>query len=288
MSTIYDKKVTWSTGEAHEETTRPVWQVRAGAATAALLLLALTFWLGYRTGQAPLQAQVAQLKSAIGDQKAQIADLQGSQTTCSEDGAQIQQAGGLLGQGKAALAAQIASTALHNKAQPPCQGAHLALATLVYRATLDDLFSTSANPADLGYSAMLTWQGAERQADHDHVPPSNREEAITVAQQAFNAHQWLLARAAFLRAWQAGTVTASDLQSIRFYYSTLRNLGRAQLHSARGQALVTLATADAISSSYTLGQGEAHQDLISQLGPDTRHWPEPSRQDPVLAAGRRG
>lgn len=285
---MFRRETTWDTGQSGAPGARYGWQIWVGAACAALLLLALVFWGGYRTGQAPLQAQIRQLQGTIADQHAQLAALQGSQPICSEDGSQIQQAGQLLRQGKPVLAAQIAQLALQDQSQPPCNPARVTLATLVYQATLDDLFSSGANPADLGYAAMLTWQGAERRADRDHVPASSREGAITVAGQAYNAHQWLLARAAFLQAWRQGTVTAADLDQVRFYDATLRNLGRAQLPNARGQGLVTLATANAINQVYNLGQGEAHQDLINQLGTNTKRWPKPVALDPVLAAGRRG
>lgn len=189
----------------------------------------------------------------------------------------------LIQQGKYATATDLAETHVRSQINPPSPEARATLAGLSYHATMSGLYVPAE---DLGQAAFARWRDAHVRAEVHGVSP--RTAPLTVSQTAAGASLWLLARGAFLKAWESGSVKPTDLNEVSNYYALLRNLGgamgRQTSSEAKNQAAVFLRTADAISEGYGLGRGEARGDLVEMLGPDITRWPLALEDDPVLAA----
>ena len=189
----------------------------------------------------------------------------------------------LIQQGKYATASDLAEAHLRNQADPPSVEARTTLAGLSYNATMSGLYVPAE---DLGQAAFTRWRDAHVRAEVYGVNP--RTAPLTVSQTAAGASLWLLARGAFLKAWESGSVKPTDLNEVSNYYALLRNLGGAMRRhpstASKDQALMFLQTADSISEGYGLGRGEARGDLTEILGPDDHLWPKPLEDDPVLVA----
>src|SRR5262249_5162595 len=127
----------------------------------------------------------------------------------------------------------------------------------------------------------------EEKADGYGLAKTDRLPAMRVAARAWAAGLWVLADAAFKRAWAAGDVGA---ESVGLRYGILRNWGHQLAFGGntqtRAQGVMLLATARAIGEAYNLPNGEACLDL-QQLGYADCSQPAPDTSEPVLVAAKK-
>lgn len=280
---------TWYDAQHHAAEQSARWWLWGGIGGATAL--ALAFLAGFLGGYQP----VASLQQTSKRLEHQLNAAQHQEQIlllhhhCTSDDSQIRDVQQLLQAGQPDAAVAFIEIALRKSSPPACPQTRVELGALAYTARLNALFSrVEVSPLDRG--PLLGWLSAERQADVVGVPSEQRLSPISVAIDAYNAHLWPLARAAFLRAWQQGSVGPGDVDRVALYYAICRNEGLALIRKESGalrqQGLMVLRTADAISATYRLDRGEARADLTQILGPSVRSWPEADRHDAVLADAR--
>jgi hypothetical protein len=199
--------------------------------------------------------------------------LRPGQSNCNDgvaDRARIQE---LVAQGQPSVAAGLADLALAQS--DTCSWAWPSLATLGYRASMQDVY---AHRELDGPPAIQRWERAEDRAVPYGVPP---DPPMTVADNAYHAGMWGLAREAFQRAW-AKQQTPADLP---LYYSTLRSWGVELIETGSAddqQAGVhVLATACEIAVRYDLRQQQACSELDRYTSSVPGARPAPL-DDPIL------
>jgi len=113
------------------------------------------------------------------------------------------------------------------------------------------------------------------------------ESLIGVAQDAYSTGHFLLAKTAFEDALARGDISLTDQLQVKFYCSTLYNLGwwyaeRGATSDIRDLGLAYLSASYAIDNRYQVGSGAAWGELTKLLGP--QGWPPPA-QTPLLGTG---
>jgi hypothetical protein len=167
-----------------------------------------------------------------------------------------------------------------------CNFAYAAIASVEYLASKQEILSRRPG-VEAGGAMVSAWREAEQRASAAKV---RTDAPMTVFGEAMRAHMWELARAAFLKAWEQGTVGPEQRSTVMEYYAALRNGGGALAFrgtpQTRDQGVLRLATAHAIDTAYGLGSGVACLDMQA-LGYRDCSAISPDLADPVLVARRK-
>lgn len=278
---------TWYDAQQQAEGRTTRWWLWSGiGGTTAVALAFLAGFLGGHQPVSGLQQTSSRLEHQLNSVHQQEQALL-LHRHCTTDDTQIHYVQQLLQAGQPDAAAAFVEVALRKADPPACPQTRIELGALAYTARLNALFSrVEVSPLDHG--PVLAWLSAERQADAVGVPTEQRLSPLSVVAQAYNAHLWELARAAFLTAWHQGLVGPGDVGEVERYYAILRNYGRVLAQETTGEnyqrGLVLLRTADAVSQAYQLGRGEAATDLQSLVAGRHAPWPALDNSDSVLRA----
>jgi len=113
------------------------------------------------------------------------------------------------------------------------------------------------------------------------------ESLIGVAQEAYSTGHFQLAKTAFEDALARGDISVTDQLQVKFYCSTLYNLGwwyaeHGATSAIRDQGLADLSASYAIDNQYQVGSGAAWGELTKLLGSNV--WPAPA-PTPLLGTG---
>ena len=279
------------------ESTAPRWRlVGIGAMIVTAVIIGLL--LGRRQ-IAPLRQEIASQAShmqvqqkTIANQASQVKALQGQleqlRTTCDDAGQEQAQVQNFLSRGQTALAVGLAELKLAQQNPPLCAAAKSALAGFWYRASIDDLFSTShpdSTPPEVDQQLIARWEDIESKANSVYaVPKDQLVSPFSLAVRSYASARWALADAAYRKAWAEGLAGPS---SIGFRYDLLRNYGYNLAHKGpanqKQAGVQILGTAQAIASRYSLPKHEACQDL-QDLGYKDCRAVQPDPLEPTLIA----
>lgn len=231
-----------------------------------------------------LRQQNEELKEQL-----RLRTLQQSRRSCDAGATLLTQVRQFLSTGRLELAVGLADTRLTQLQPPLCVDAKVALAGLWYDTSLELLFAT---PRLEGGDSALDSQLVGRYIELEHkaetydLPEDRRAPPMATAGKAYNAGLWVLADAAFHRAWATQAVGDS---AIVFRYDLLRNWGYHLAHQGgpedREHAIRILATAQAIADTFHVPKGEACADL-KDLGFADCRAPHPDATEPLLATPR--
>lgn len=262
----------------------PPWLVPAAVGLCFLVALSVVGLLWIRQQVADGQSQIERLREENGLLSEQVRALP-TDKPCSDAPAETAQVRDFLARGQRGTAIALVEAALNQEGRTLCIGVKAALGGLWYRASIDDLFTTSSNDDFASRNAPLKWLAVERKADAFGVAKTERLAPMTVAERAYAAGAWPLADIAFRKAWEAGHI---GVESAAFRYAALRNWGnhlafRGQA-SSREEGIRLLVTAQAIARKYGLNtRGEACAD-IERLGYADCNEPPADSSDPLLMA----
>lgn len=188
--------------------------------------------------------------------------------------------------GKWQIAANTAETAIDRGTFSPAD-----TTSLKQHAIADELHALAAETfpaadANAQQQAVDEYQSVKRRGQAYGEPiPSFR----AVAEDAYNTGHFLLAKVAFEDALARGDISLNDQLQVKFYCSTLFNLGKwyaehGATSEVRDQGLHYLSASFAIDNQYQIGSGAAWGELTTLLGPDESRWPTPAAS-PLLGTG---
>lgn len=281
---VFEREQVWKTN--HQEQINQRSRLREIIAASTTVLIIGSFLIGRYTGSGPvgpLMTHNQALTAQVNGLRHTVAQYQQNHIQCLSYDTVAGQVRPLVARGKFEAAAAVAEIYLGSIQHPACPGS--ALIPLWYTASLDALYSTPVG-SPLDQTPVLRWESIQQQATRFGLGQGDQQSALTTFTYAYSNGIWSLAGASFIAALKAQLISVQDRPTLVKYYATLRNIGHVLAFHFQGNAqrtgIQTLATANAIGAF--VHRGEAGADLAAILGPNTHHWPQPDRTDPVLAA----
>ncbi len=243
----------------------------------AALIVAVVAWRSELDTRQARDAEIAALQT-------EIADLQKKIPNCAEYTKEADTINDLLKNHQYGAAAELANLTVARIPAPPCGELRTAYAGLAYQAAKLDLFETQKNLD--GKAAEDRWRGIKERANVNGVPKNARIDPATICGEAYKNSWWELARGECLEHWNSKTEAPPAVEWKRFYYSLVRNFGRAlvEREKTKTQGGALLHTACKIDRGFDFKQGEACFDLTQFFGADESKWPPPDVTDPVYQA----